>query len=154
MAGPFYPAVGLAAAGNSPSATSAQYASASGNASDGTPVQRRATFAKAVRLLKRSEFERVYAAGQRTGCSYFSVLFFHNPMAPEAPARAGLTTPRRLGNAVVRNHLRRRMREAIRLEMHRAAPGWDFVFHPRNAASDVALDRLRAELGKVFDRCR
>jgi ribonuclease P protein component len=67
-------------------------------------------------------------------------------------AKAGLTTPRRLGNAVARNLLRRRMREAIRHEIWRAQPGWAFVFHPRAAAAEAPMEKIRAELERVFRR--
>jgi ribonuclease P protein component len=65
----------------------------------------------------------------------------------------GFTTPRRLGKAVVRNRLRRRLREAVRLELHRVAGGWEFVFQPRPAAADAPFGQLRDEVAKVFRKC-
>ncbi len=146
MAGQYSPAAVHAAAGSSASVTNAPSASASGNpASTGFP------FPKSSRLLKRASFTKIHASGTRSGCAYFSVIVLRDETF--TCAKAGLTTPRRLGNAVVRNRLRRRMREAIRHEIAQAKPGWGFVFHPRNAAADAPIDRLRAEVEKVFRRC-
>lgn len=142
MAAPFCRAAVHAAAGSSPSVTSELSDSASGSPN---------SFPKSARILKRASFEKVYAKGSRLGCAYFSVICLSDPSF--GSAKAGLTTPRRLGNAVVRNRLRRKMREAIRHEIHQVAGSWGFVFHPRNAAADASPEKLRAELQKVFRKC-
>ena len=66
----------------------------------------------------------------------------------------GFTTPRALGKAVVRNRVRRRMREAVRLEQHAFAPGWSIVFNPRRTAADVPFESLRKEVVRVAARCQ
>jgi len=147
MAGPYFPGAVHAVAGSSVSATSAPSVCASAKPGPGGPAK----FPKSSRLLKRASFEKIHAAGKRSGCAFFSVISLRDD-AFEC-AKAGLTTPRRLGKAVFRNRLRRRMREAIRHEIWRAQPGWGFVFHPRHAAADAPMEQLRAELEKLFRRC-
>ena len=66
----------------------------------------------------------------------------------------GFTTPRALGKAVVRNRVRRRMREAVRLEQHLFAPGWSIVFNPRRVLADVPFESLRQEVVRVASRCK
>ena len=66
----------------------------------------------------------------------------------------GFTTPRALGKAVVRNRIRRRMREAVRLEKHLFAPGWSVVFNPRRVVADIPFESLRKEVVKVAARCK
>ena len=152
MAGPYLRVVEHAAAGSSPLVMSAPFASASVKpiVTD-TPVNPvSARFPKTARLLKRAQFNQVHASGTRSGCAYFSVIALRDESFD--CAKAGLTTPRRLGNAVVRNLLRRRMREAIRREIGLAQPGWAFVFHPRAAAADAPIEKIRAELARVFKR--
>lgn len=68
-------------------------------------------------------------------------------------ARVGFTVPRRLGNSVVRNRIRRRMREAVRLELANLAAGRDLVFHPRSAVQDTPFNELRREVERVFRVC-
>jgi len=73
---------------------------------------------------------------------------------PEAEAaraaagpRFGLTVTKKLGGAVVRNRIRRRLKEALRgLEPDLALPGHDYVLIARGAASTWAFERLRQDL--------
>ena len=62
----------------------------------------------------------------------------------------GFTTPRALGKAVVRNRIRRRTREAVRLELELLNPAWSIVFNPRRKALDCTLDELRNEVRRLF----
>jgi ribonuclease P protein component len=53
---------------------------------------------------------------------------------------------------VVRNRIKRRIREAFRL--HRAELGpWDIVLNPRRAVFHAAFDEIERALGKVMQRC-
>jgi ribonuclease P protein component len=62
-----------------------------------------------------------------------------------ATTRFGLVTSRRVGNAVVRNRLRRRLREMVRLSQPRIFPGIWIVLIVRAAASRASGDSLRSE---------
>lgn len=140
---------GLRAAGSFRSATSERCgceSAASPSVGSGFPKSRR--------LLKRKDFQRVYDTGRRWNGPYFSVIY-----APGSDAsRVGFTVPRSIGNAVIRNRLRRRIREAVRHELWRLSPArngkaWDFVFHPRKPVLTAPLAVLREEVGKVFIQC-
>jgi ribonuclease P protein component len=87
----------------------------------------------------------------RSACAFFSVLFRYDENR-DVP-RVGFTVPKRLGKAVLRNRLRRRLREAVRMELHRVSGGWEFVFQPRAAAADAPLEKLREEVARVFQKC-
>ncbi len=67
--------------------------------------------------------------------------------------RIGMSTPRGLGGAVIRNRLRRRMREALRLRYRELAPGWDVLVSARVAARDARFDDLGASLDRLLRRC-
>ena len=56
--------------------------------------------------------------------------------------RVGITVSKKLGNAVVRNRTRRRLREVYRLNESRFQPGWDLVVVARGRAVDAGFDRL------------
>ena len=75
--------------------------------------------------------------------------------------RYAFSTGRHLGGAVIRNRVRRRLREIVRALAPRIAPGWDVLIVARPAAVAVRYDELRdavlALLGRlgilVAERC-
>ena len=56
--------------------------------------------------------------------------------------RVGITVSKKLGHAVVRNRVRRRLREVYRLNEQRFQPGWDIVVVARSKAVDAAFPQL------------
>ena len=56
--------------------------------------------------------------------------------------RVGITVSKKLGKAVVRNRVRRRLREVYRLHEERFTPGWDIVVVARSRAVQAPFDRL------------
>jgi len=65
--------------------------------------------------------------------------------AGSQPPRFGFTVTKKLGGAVVRNRIRRRLREAVRLAGDGAA-GTDYVLVGRHAALTLPFERLVADL--------
>jgi ribonuclease P protein component len=73
----------------------------------------------------------------------------------QAGVRIGLTVPKALGGAVVRNRIKRRFRAAFRL--HRAdwmQVDWDIVFNPRKAAILAPFADLERALAGIIEKCR
>jgi len=58
--------------------------------------------------------------------------------------RVGITVSKKLGHAVVRNRVRRRLREVYRLHEDRFQPGWDIVVVARSRAVTAEFTRLTA----------
>jgi len=58
--------------------------------------------------------------------------------------------PTRLGNAVLRNRLKRRVREVFRLHRANLATGWDFLVNPREPVANVPFATLQRELLRLF----
>lgn len=106
-------------------------------------------FPKTFRLLRRSEFRRVYDEGQRLSASLCTVFYRPNGLPH---SRLGITTPVRLGSAVRRNRLRRRVREVFRLNRLNLPVGWDLLVNPREAVGKVAFAKLERELLRLFPR--
>ena len=83
-------------------------------------------------------FRRLYAtSGRANGCL---VLYARKNRTDRN--RVGLTVSKKLGHAVVRNRVRRRLREIYRLHEDRVLPGWDIVVVARSKAVDASFDEL------------
>ena len=104
-------------------------------------------FPKTFRLLRRSDFRRVYDEGQRRSASLCTVFCRPNGLPH---SRLGITTPVRLGGAVRRNRLRRRLREVFRLNRANLPGGWDILVNPREAVRKVSFATLQRELLRLF----
>ncbi len=104
-----------------------------------------------LRLKRRAEFLRVAAAGRKLPATALLVQALARGDAE--PVRVGFTVTRKVGNAVVRNRARRRLREAARLVLaERPARGFDLVLVGRRTTGLVSFERLKGELARVVDR--
>jgi ribonuclease P protein component len=109
------------------------------------------SFPKSSRILRSSEFRKVYQHGFRVSGPYFVAFCYER--AGTAGPRVGFTVPRALGKAVVRNRMRRRVREAVRLNLSRLGSQWEVVFNPRKGALEASFPDLLREVERVFSRC-
>jgi len=101
------------------------------------------SFPKARRLTHRSEYEGVKQNGttQRGKFLMLNVM----PVENSGPWRAGFVTPGRLGGAVVRNRVRRRLREIVRRHQHELQQDFWFVTIARHEAVIASYDALEDE---------
>jgi ribonuclease P protein component len=106
-------------------------------------------FPKTFRLLRRSEFRQVYDEGQRRSAPLCTVFLRSNGL-PET--RLGITVPARIGKAVLRNRLKRRVREVFRLNHANLPGGWDILVNPREAVARVPFTALEWELLRLFPK--
>ena len=97
------------------------------------------------RLRKRSEFLAVRKGERRKG-PYFLLEVLDRRAGDEAP-RVGYTVTKRQGNAVERNRIRRRLREAVRLQAgFDMKPGHDYVVVGRRDALTAPFGELTSSL--------
>ena len=104
---------------------------------------------RTARLLRRSDFERVYRGGKKHFTGNLTVFFLLRP-SPVGGPRIGLTVGRAMGGAVVRNRIRRRLREAVRLCRGELRASVDLVLHPRKSVLEAEFTRLCSEVGGAF----
>lgn len=97
-------------------------------------------------LRRRGDFARVTRRGKRNVGSFLSCFVADG----RGRTRVGITVGGRVGGAVVRNRLRRRMK-AILDRYPLGAPPWrDIVFIARLGAGELAFGTLVAEVSQVF----
>lgn len=98
-------------------------------------------------LLRSSDFDRTLKSGRRASSAYLALFVSDNVLGRP---RVGLAVSRKLGNAVVRNTIKRRLREAVRPLVTTAQLGRDVVIVARARAVDAEYARLRQELEMLW----
>jgi ribonuclease P protein component len=102
------------------------------------------------RLRRRADYLACYRRGRRFSGGLALLYCLQNGL--RGP-RLGITASRKVGTAVVRNRLRRRVREIFRRWPERTQlPGVDLVVHLQPAARSSDFDRLKGELERLLRR--
>ena len=143
MAAPCLRAAEPKAATNSPLATREPF---------GTPTS--VGFPASTRILKAVDFRKAYNQGTRFTSRYFAAFCLRVARTQDEGPRLGFTIPRAFGKAVLRNRVKRRLREALRLRLMEMAPEWDIVINPRRPAIAAPVEELRRELDRLVAQCR
>jgi ribonuclease P protein component len=118
--------------------------------SDATSKSPRLCFAEARRLKLSREFDRVRREGRtvRGGLLMLGVL----QSETETAFRVGFVTSRRVGGAVARNRVRRRLREIVRRHQHTLGRGLWLVVIARPAAARASSAALEEEWLRLAQR--
>jgi ribonuclease P protein component len=100
------------------------------------------------RLRKRAQFTAVQGRGKKLHTEHFLVFILPQANAL-APARLGITVSKKVGGAVVRNRVKRLVREAFRRRKTLFPKGLDVVFIAKHVAGGVELAEVARELEKL-----
>src|SRR5687768_3238150 len=107
-------------------------------------------FPAAIRVRKRREFLAIQGAGAKHHLRHF-LVFVVPPAARPAEERTdavrlGITVTRKVGCAVVRNRIKRYVREAFRRKRGSFTPGYDMVWVAKQSAASVGYAEVFAAM--------
>jgi ribonuclease P protein component len=94
------------------------------------------------RLKKSWEFENVNKMGCKYHTPHFVLLLADNSFTYP---RLGITVSKKVGNAVVRNRLKRLLRETFRMKLSQLS-SYDYVVIAKRNAAQVNLSQIKKEL--------
>ncbi len=104
------------------------------------------------RLQKNRQFRYVYARGRSQATKLLSLVQVRS--GPPAQLRVGFSVSKKVGNAVTRNRVKRRMREAMRAELPLVRGGHLMIFVARPAAAEADYHALARDTQALLRRAK
>lgn len=104
------------------------------------------------RLKKRQDFRRAFQAGQSYANRQFVVVLYKRE--EEGVPRIGVSVSRKVGKAVVRNRIRRYVKEVLRHWIPQLKTGVDYVVIARMPVAKMDFHQVRGSLLHLFKRAR
>lgn len=103
------------------------------------------------RIRSNERFQEV----RRLGRSYVNHLLVLCALPNDLPySRFGFAVNSRIGRAVQRNRIKRRLREIMRLQQHRIQPGWDIVLIARQPIRSADYHEMEAACARLLGRAQ
>jgi ribonuclease P protein component len=124
-------------------------------------------FPRVLRVRRRADFLAIQGRGQKHHVRHFLVFVMREPVCvPKStrevtgadgghtlpPPRLGVTVTRKVGGAVVRNRIKRLVRESFRRERSRFQPGLSMVWIAKRDAVAVTLPQVLSEMQTLARR--
>lgn len=101
------------------------------------------------RVRENQRFQEIRQQGKSRSDKILVIGFLANNLSY---SRFGFSVSRRIGKAVVRNRIKRQLREAIRLRMETIQPGWDVVFIARYPITRANYHQMDASCARLLRR--
>lgn len=111
-------------------------------------------FPRERRLRSAADFAAVRQRGRRINSAHLMLSYARRSEAQstEAPTRVGFSVNKRVGDAVRRNLVKRRLREQVRRFLWNVAPAWDMIITAKPGAAEVDFATLGAETLDIVTR--
>lgn len=90
-------------------------------------------------LKRNKQFRQVYRKGKSLASRQLVLIYARSK---GGTVHVGFSVSKKLGNSVVRNRVKRRLREAFRPMIPEVRPGYDLIFIARDAAKEAAFPAL------------
>jgi ribonuclease P protein component len=110
------------------------------------------------RLSRSRDFDAVYRQGTSASTRYLTLHWFPREDDADGEPRLGLAVPRAVGSAVVRNRVKRLLRECWRASLAEVPPGRDYVLVARPGLAETAdargMEWLSTEIAEMLAKVR
>ncbi|MDQ0061524.1 ribonuclease P protein component [Paenibacillus harenae] len=103
-----------------------------------------------LRLRNRGDFSRIYRGGKSFANGQFVVYWSKQPDAD--PFRLGVSASKKIGNAVMRNRMRRMVKEIVRHQADRIAPKTDLILIVRKPATAMKMKEMEKSVLHVLKK--
>ncbi|MBM7648137.1 ribonuclease P protein component [Bacillus ectoiniformans] len=107
---------------------------------------------KTFRIKKNDEFQSVFNRGKSFANRQFVIYMYKNEN--EVPFRIGLSVSKKIGNAVMRNRIKRYIRQSFAELKEQIKPGYDFVIIARKPATDLSCKEVKSSLAHILKRAK
>ncbi len=107
---------------------------------------------KVYRLKKKSEIQLIFTNGKSIADPYL-VLYKHNKTSGKYP-RVAFAVSKKIGNAVVRNKIKRLLREGVRPYISQLDSNYDIIFVARAKIKGISLQDIEKSIAKLLTRAQ
>ncbi len=101
------------------------------------------------RLRDRKDFRKIYRRGKSKANDTLVLYFLPNKLGV---TRVGFSVSKKIGNAVGRNFVKRRLREVCRDNISRIKPGYDIIFIARQKIKGISYELIEVKVLKLIER--
>lgn len=108
-----------------------------------------ATVEKKHRLTRSADFQRVYRQGKSVAGRYAVLYYFERPVAAAQEPRLGVSVSKKVGGAVVRNRVKRVLKETFRALKDSVPANYDYVIIARPGLADYLEESQFAEAVEI-----
>ncbi|RJE83317.1 ribonuclease P protein component [Paenibacillus sp. 1011MAR3C5] len=105
---------------------------------------------RSLRLRNREDFNRIYRGGKSFANSQFVVYWSRQRIAD--PFRLGVSASKKIGNAVMRNRMRRMVKEIVRHLEDRVQPHTDLILIVRKPATTMSMKEMEKSVIHVLKK--
>lgn len=101
------------------------------------------------RLKKRYQFNYVYKSGEHYSSEHI-VLYVVSSKTKSI--KVGFAVTKKVGHAVVRNKIRRRLREIVKIQLPKLKQNYNIIVVAKDNVSEAGFDKLASEFNKLLKK--
>ncbi len=98
-------------------------------------------------LKKNKDFQYIYRLGKKCGCPSMALVYKNSPQL-----RVGFSISKKIGNSVVRNKLKRRMKEAFLQLLPETSQRHSYIFIARDTINGLGFSEIKSTMRYLLNK--